>query len=322
MCCSKMFSLSQLTQDSYPVAVIKKGSKVIETLYYTEPTREFRKQKVPFEEQAAHYLTTAKPPIPGGWKLRDAYSFEMVPTVGGPKNPRFINYYISASNSGKSFQIASLCRRYLQQFPENLIVYASANALCNDSNFQDLAGKIRELDVLSLESTIDFSQEEYHNSLWIFDDCDSGFTVSLEDLDSRLTEEELQNLSVTDRVKATRMLKAKCEAASEWCNKSIQSFMMNGRKFGESLCIVAHKPFDGAFENKIVGEASGIVLFPASMKKNVLARFITEKLSFEKQDAEDILKRLEWYQYDFLFISHRTSRPFILTSDFLKVYDM
>jgi hypothetical protein len=45
------------------------------------------------------------------------------------------------------------------------------------------------------------------------------------------------------------------------------------------------------------------------MKKNVLARFITEKLSFEKQDAEDILKKLEWFQYDFLYISHRTSRP-------------
>jgi hypothetical protein len=81
-------------------------------------------------------------------------------------------------------------------------VYASANPLSSDPNYSDLVGKIRELDVLALESTIDFSQEEYHNSLWIWDDCDSGFTVSLEDLDSRLTE-ELQNLSVTDRVKAT-----------------------------------------------------------------------------------------------------------------------
>ncbi len=317
-----MFSLSQLTQDTYPVAVIKNGSKVVETLYYTEPTREYRKQKVPFEEQAACYLSTAKPPIAGGWKLREGYSFEMVPTVGGPKNPRFINYYVSASNSGKSYQIASLCRRYLQQYPQNLIVYASANSLANDSNFQDLTEKIRELDVLSLESTIDFSDEQYHNSLWVWDDCDSGFSLSLEDLDSRLTEEELENLSVTDRVKSTKMLKAKCDAASMWCQKSIQSFAMNGRKFAESLCVVAHKPFDGAYENKILGEASGIVLFPASMKKNTLARFIMEKLSFEKQDAEDILKKLEWFQYDYLYISHRTSRPFILTSDFLKVYDM
>jgi hypothetical protein len=117
------------------------------------------------------------------------------------------------------------------------------------------------------------------------------------------------------------MLKAKCEAASEWCQKSIQSFMMNGRKFGESL-YCRTQTVRRCFENKIVGEATGIVLFPASMKKNLLARFITEKLSFEKQDAEDILKKLEWFQYDFLYISHRTSRPFILTSDFLKVYDM
>jgi hypothetical protein len=114
----------------------------------------------------------------------------------------------------------------------------SANPLSSDPNYSDLVGKIRELDVLALESTIDFSQEEYHNSLWIWDDCDSGFTVSLEDLDSRLTEEELQNLSVTDRVKATSMLKAKCEAASEWCEKSIQSFMMNGRKFGKVCALL------------------------------------------------------------------------------------
>jgi hypothetical protein len=198
-------------------------------------------------------------------------------------------------------------------------VYASANPLSSDPNYSDLVGKIRELDVLALESTIDFSQEEYHNSLWIWDDCDSGFTVSLEDLDSRLTEEEL--LSVTDRVKATR------------CSRQNVRQPQSGAKVDPVLhderSKVRGKPLHcrtqtvrRCFENKIVGEATGIVLFPASMKKNLLARFITEKLSFEKQDAEDILKKLEWFQYDFLYISHRTSRPFILTSDFLKVYDM
>jgi hypothetical protein len=49
--------------------------------------------------------------------------------IPGEKNPRFINYYLSSSNSGKSYQIAALCRRYLEMWPNNLIAYASANPL-------------------------------------------------------------------------------------------------------------------------------------------------------------------------------------------------
>lgn len=320
-----MLSITPLTDDSYPVAIIKQttGKKaVLETVYYTEPSKTFRKQKEPFHKQIEPFLSKEKPGLEGAILLdSDKYAFEMVPTIGGDKNPRFINYYLSASNSGKSFQIASLCMRYLQQFPNHLIAYASANPLENDSNYDSIRDKIKEVNVLGLESTIDFKDEAFHNSLWIFDDCDSGFSVSMEDLDKRLTPEEIEKLTVTDKVKATKMLKAKCEAASEWVSKSIQSFMMNGRKFSESLCIVSHKPFEGRFENKIVNEATGIVLFPASVKKNLLTRFITEKLSFDKKDATSMILDLEWFQYDFLFISHRTSRPFILTSELIKVYD-
>lgn len=319
-----MLSTHPLTEDSYPVALIKEVTgkkKVLETVYYTEPTRTFKKQSEPFESQVSKYLSNENPPIPDAVLLKgDKYAFEMVPTVGGEKNPRFINYYLSSSNSGKSYQIASLCKRYLQQFPDNLIAYASANPLENDKNYDEIRDKIKEVDVLNLESTIDFKDPAYHNSLWIFDDCDSGFSVSMEDLDKRLTPEEVEKLTVTDKVKAVKMLKAKCEAASEWVSKSIQSFMMNGRKFEESLCIVGHKPFEGRFENKIVNEATGVVLFPASIKKNLLVEFIIKKLSFDKHDAEAMMNDIEWFQYDFLYISHRTSRPFIITNDLIKVF--
>lgn len=320
-----MLSIQPLTEDSYPVALIKEvagNQKVRETVYYTEPSRTFKKQKEPFDSQIRGYLADSPAPLPGATLLDNTkYAFEMVPTIGSDKNPRFINYLLAPSNSGKSFQIASLCKRYLQQFPDNLIAYASANPLENDKNYDEIRDKIKEVDVLNLESTIDFKLPEYHNSLWIFDDCDSGFSVTMEDLDKRLTPEELEKLSVTDKVKAVKMLKAKCESASEWVGKSIQSFMMNGRKFSESLCIVAHKPNGGTFENKIVGEATGVVLFPASIKKNLLAEFIQKKLSFEKAQAEELMKRIEWFQYDFLFISHRTSRPFVITNELIKIYD-
>lgn len=320
-----MFSLHQLTDDSYPVAVIVKNStkKVIETVFFTEPTRKFKTQPIPFETQIEDYLDNEPEiEIEGMLALSEKFSFEMVPTCSeSEKMPRFINYYLSASNSGKSFQISKLCKRYLQAFPENKIAYASANDITNDKNYDDIREKINIIDVLNLQSTIDFSQEDYHNSLWIFDDCDSGFSVSMTDLDSRLTPEELEKLSVTEKQKALRMLKTKCEAASEWVSKSIQSMMMNGRKFRESLCVVGHKPFEGRFENKIVGEATGVVLFPASMKKNLLHRFIVEKLDFEKGDATEMLKELEWFQYDWLFLSHRSSRPFIITPNRIKIYE-
>lgn len=318
-----MLSIDPLTEDSYPVAIIVETGgmkKVLETVYYTEPTRTYKKQKVSFEDQISKYISSAEI-LPDSISLKDAYHFEMVPTIGGEKNPRMINYYLSSSNSGKSYQIANLCKRYLQQFPDNLIAYASANPIENDKNYDSIRDNIKIIDVLNLEAIIDFKMPEYHNSLWIFDDCDSGFSVSMEDLDSRLTDEELEKLTVVEKQKAVKLLKAKCEAASEWISKSVQSFMMNGRKFKESLCIVGHKPFEGRFENKIVNEATGVVLFPASIKKNLLERFIVEKLSFEKTDAKALMKDVEWFQYDYLYISHRTSKQFVITNDMIKVYD-
>ena len=324
-----MLSTKPLTVDSFPFALLKKGEKVKETLYYTEPTRGSKAKPEPLGTALKKYL--GDPSIPGAFELTEDYSFEMLPTIAqveikkevlpGPKTPRFINYFIAPSNSGKSFQISNLCRRYLEMWPNNTVAYASANNIDSDPSFEGIRDRIKIVDVLNLESTIDFTNPEYHNSLWVFDDCDSGFTVSMQDLDSRLTKEEVATLSVTEKQKALKMLKAKCESASEWVSKSIQSFMMNGRKFSISLCLVAHKPFDGSFENKIVNEASGVVTFPASIKKNLLKKFIVEKLGFEKAEAAQIVDGPTWYQYDFLYLSHRTSRPFVLTNSFLKIFE-
>lgn len=318
-----MLSIEQLTEDSFPVAIIRDregNKKVRETVYYTEPTRAYKKQPSTFESQVEEYLADGDPPLDGAFRLQEKYSFEMVPTIGNEKNPRFINYYLSGSNSGKSYQIASLCKRYLQQFPENMIAYASANPIENDKNYDKIRDKINVIDVLNLDSIIDFSNPDFHNSLFIFDDCDSGFSVSYGDLDKRLTQDEVDSLTVTEKQKATRMLKHKCEMASTWINKSVQSFMMNGRKFKESVCIVAHKPNSGESENKVIGESNGVILFPASVKKNTLETFIVNKLSFEKADAKALMSDIEWYQYDFLYISHRTSKQFIITDELIKVY--
>jgi hypothetical protein len=314
-----MLSIKPLTDDSYPIALLKQKKTVLETIYFTEPTRKMKTQKTPFEKQIGEYLEKVENKA---YTLHEDYTFEMAPTitVNSGTNPRFINFYLSASNSGKSYQIAQLCRRYLQLHPDNLIAYASANPIENDVNYTDIRDKIEVVDVLNLESQIDFQDEQYRNSLWIFDDCDSGFSATMEDLDSRLTPEELNNLSVTDKQKALAMLKKKCEIATEWINKSIKSFMMNGRKMKQSLCIVGHKPFEGRGENQIINEATGIVLFPTGIRKNILERFIAEKLSFTKQEADEIINKHDWYRYDWLYISHRSSTPFTVTQETIKLF--
>lgn len=318
-----MFSTKQISNESFPVCLITKSSakgtsKAEEVIYYTEPTRDTPKQNNPFKDQVAKYLESSSE---GYYKFKSDYKLEMSPTIStkGKSQPRFINFYLSASNSGKSYQIAQLVRRYLQLYPDNLVAYASANPLDNDPNYEDIKDKIREIDVLNLESTIDFSDEAYRNSLFIFDDCDSGFSCNMEDLDQRLTKEEIQKMSVSERQRALKMLKQKCEVATEWINKSIQSFMMNGRKMSQSLCIVSHKPNEGRFENKIINEASGIILFPASIRKNILETFMIKKLSMPKEEANELMYSLDWYQYDYLYISHRTSKQFAIGIDFIKL---
>ena len=301
------------------VKAVGNPDKAEEVIYYTEPTRETPEQSTPFEKQIAKYLVEHEP---GSiFELNPEYRFEMMPTITnkGKTSPRFINFYLSASNSGKSYQIAQLVRRYLEQFPNNLVAYASANPLANDPNYEDILDKIQEIDVLKLESTIDFADERFRNSLWIFDDCDSGFSCGMEDLDKRLTKDELAKMSVSEKNKALKMLKAKCDVATEWINRSIQAFMMNGRKMSQSVCVVSHKPNEGRFENKIINEASGVILFPASIRKNVLETFMINKLSVSKEQAKALMGEMQWYQYDFLYISHRTSRQFAIGVDFIKL---
>lgn len=322
-----MLSIEAISDESFPVCLLTKvnnrgKTKVKEIIYYTEPTRANNSQKISFENQIKEYLIRHDN---GHYKFKEQYKLEMVPTITtkGKTQPRFINFYLSASNSGKSYQIAQLCRNYLEMFPDNLIAYASANPIDNDVNYADIKDKIFEVDVLNLESTIDFSNPRYRNSLWIFDDCDSGFSASMEDLDTRLTPEELEKMSVSEKQKALKLLKAKCEIATEWVNKSIQSFMMNGRKMNQSVCVVSHKPNEGRFENKIINEASGVVLFPASIRKNILETFMIQKLSMAKDDAKELMSNngpFKWFQYDYLYISHRTSRQFAIGVDFIKLF--
>lgn len=321
-----MLSIQAINEESFPIALIKKEKgrgDALEVIHYTEPKRGDKPLKIPFRKQIEEYLETPEnpeTPEENTYTLKEGLVFEMLPTIsaGGTSNPRFANMFISASNSGKSYRIAQICKRYLQAFPENTVCIASANPIENDVNYDEIRDHIKEIDVLNLDNKIDFTH--LSDILFVADDCDSGFSANLEHIDKRLTPAEIENLSVSDRQKALRMLKVKAENASTFINESIVSLLCNGRKRNISLCVVSHKVNEGRFENKVINESTGIVLFPASMRKTILERFIVEKLGLSKEIAKELLYGLQWFRYDFLYISHRTSTPFAITQNCIKLF--
>lgn len=321
-----MFSLKERGVDSFPIAVIKDADKkkaVVETIYYTELKRPVKGEKVlppepPIEKLLSKYVDRFEN---NTLYLNEDYRFEMVPTIadGSKTKPRFVNYYLSSANSGKSYRIAEMCRRYLQANPDNLVAYCSANPLDKDHNYDDIRDKMKEVDPLKLDAPIDFQDPDFANSLWIFDDCDSGFTGKLQDVDDRLTDECLNELSITQKFKAKQMVSQQCALALKHVNDSIMSFLKNGRKYSQSVCFVAHKPNGGSFENTIINEATGVILFPASTDANILEEFLIKKLSVTKAHAASLVYGQHWYQYDFLFIPRQITRRFAMGDNFIKL---
>ena len=57
------------------------------------------------------------------------------------------------------------------------------------------------------------------------------------------------------------------------------------------------------------------------MKKNILQKFSIEKLGMEKHEAVEVFTKWDWYKYDWLYISHRTSVPFVITLERLKLLE-
>jgi len=311
-----MFSTKAVSKESRTVAIVRKteSSKVKLTVWFTELSRDMDAEDT-FKEDTKS-LFNFKNAV---YSLKDPtkYSIELTPhSRVTPKFPRFVNYYLAQSNSGKSYNIAQLCQKYLEVFPDNNIIYISANPLENDTNYDPIRKKILEVDVMKMENSMEFT--EFKDCLMVFDDCDAAFSTSLEDLDERLTPEMMKSLSTTDRDKARKMLQKRTEQIPSLINDSIKSMMFLGRKNNISLCIVGHKYNDGASQMRILSESSGVVLFPYSTKKPLLKTFLEKKLSFEKDEAERITK-MKWYQYDFLFVNS-TGSPFIITPETIEQF--
>ena len=312
-----MFSTKPISQDSRTIAIVRNNAtkKVEKEIWFTEKSRSLDLSKAgDFKEEMK--------PFSNGKVFEETidfskYRFEPVPHGRvNTKFPRFVNYYLAQSNSGKSYEMARYCKHYLEAFPNNTIVYASANPLENDKNYDSIRDKIKELDVMKQEQVIDFM--EFKDCLFIFDDCDSKFSTNMTDLDERLTDEAVQELSVKERDSARKMLQNKTKMVTEFINNSIKSLMFNGRKNNISLCVVGHKYNDGFFQRTVLNETTGVILFPYGVSKSTIETFLRNRLSFGKREAEEITK-LEWYQYDFLFVN-TSGKSFIITPDRIKLF--
>lgn len=304
-----MFSFKKLNEESRMVALIRdpEGNVSKDFIYFNDLTRDLAGKDTNFKEEMKKYATLEN----GLYKLKEGFTFQAVPSAVTTKFPRSVNYYIASSNSGKSYNIAQYARAYSQLHPDNQIIYCSANPLENDTNYADIKDKIKEIDVMKLDSIIDFTQ--FKNALFIFDDCDAAFSASLQGLDERLTEEVVKDLSVTDRRKAKVMLDKKLSEACSHVNGSIKSLLYCGRKNNLSLCLVGHKLNDGVHQVMVVNEATSVTLFPYSLRQGSMLKFLKDKLDFSDNDIK-LVSDIKFFQYDFLKISHK-GKPWIMTND-------
>lgn len=310
-----MLSTTRIADNSRTIAQIrdKIKDKIKTKIYYTDLKRGVDYQDT-FDKDFEKYGRK----VNGFYTLDDKkYEYEVISHDKVTTTfPRISNLYIANANSGKSYQIAKLVREYIQFFPNNAIYYASNNPLSNDSNYADIKDKMREIDIINLETCLDFT--EFKDCLFIWDDCDTTPSANLEDLDEQLNKENVKTLSVTDKHKARQMLKTKTSDAIEHINNSIKSVNANGRKNNISQCVVQHVFFGGQFQTKIISESTGLCIFPYGASPNVIKKFIKEKLSFDNDEANE-LSSLTWYQYDFLFIN-KVGKKVVVTNDKIKIY--
>ena len=313
-----MFSIKELNDDSRTVALIRdlEKKKIKHVIWFTDKSRRLRNDQDTFERDTEQLFEKDK----HGYlvlKNQDRYQIEIVPhSRVTEKFPRLMNFYIAPSNSGKSYNMAGLCKQYLNMFPDNKIKYVSANPIDNDKNYKDIINEIVSERPVEWTEPVDFT--DIRDELWIFDDCDAGFSVSMEDIG--LTEEAYDELTITDRSKADRIRKNKSENALGFVNETMKSLAYNARKNNISQCVVNHK-FNprGGNQTILLSECTGVVLFPYNSKKGVLETFLVEKLDMDKDDAK-VIRNLPWVQYDFLFINN-LGKPFIFTPDRIKIFD-
>lgn len=316
-----MFSIKKLTTNSRSIALIvdEKEKKVKETIYFTELTRDMDEKIIKsnnFTKDMSQYTIISKN---NEFKLKKEYLFQMT-CNNNPQDsfPREIKLIIAPSNSGKSYQLANYIIRYNQAFQKNLIAYASTHSIKADKSFKPVFEKeidIKEIDVNAMDSIIDFSEKDAHNSLFIFDDMDTNTgIVRLEDMDI-----DSSQLTPLQKTKAIKTAKLKSLDNDYFVNESVKNLIHNARKYRVSMAYIFHDFFNGRFENELLTETTSVILFPYNSDNTQLTKWLLQKLKMNKEQVK-FINDITWFQYDFLEINKFGGKRFLLTPDTLKLF--
>ena len=299
----KIYYLKMITNKKIDKTSFKIAKNKSITYWFTESNRNINEKD--FETNVA---------LPNG----STDYFELMPMLNEEKNaPRFVNLYCSASNSGKSYQVAQLVKKYLAEYPMNNVIYISANPLENDESYNDIKEQIIEIDPMAIRTPL--VHNDFQHCLIVMDDTDSG--VSSSDytiLDPAFTPAVVAKMTRKEINLMNRELNDIAELCSNNINRSILNMLSNGRKNFISVAHIQHN-FKGYYFSKLLAE-SNIVLFPASVNKSAMTEFLKEKIGLSKEQIKKILS-IPFYKYDFLYISHLTSPMFYVTPTTISILE-
>lgn len=281
-----------------------------ELIFFTEVGR---KEKIPendFEKRLQDY--TEEGSTVDDFHVTDDYRLNIVPSNNIKGLQRETVSIFGKSGSGKSWQIKNYIRNYSLLHPGNKIYFYSMNKLENDPSYDaDLLKKITQINLMSVDCAI--HPEKYSESLFIFDDVlDVKFSLSPGDvfgLQYRLAD-------LTAKSKMERDCSKKAASIKCFLNESVKNILNVGRKYDTSCIAVYHKLRSGIDSTFAVEESSSCWLYPYGATKHALHGFMTERLSFSKEEIKEFSKE-QFYQYDFLYINN-SGKLFYFTPNHFK----
>lgn len=279
-------------------------------IFFTEVGRNAKLPENTFAEDLEQYVE------PGftvsDFKMREGFKLTILPSNPIDGLRRETISVFAKSGSGKSKTTADYVKLYQLLHPENVVYFYSLNKLELDPSYpEEVRERMVQVDLLSVDCALD--PEQIPNSLAIFDDClDVTYSLS----PPQVFGEEYLTADLTARSRMERECDKKAQSIRTFLNASVKNILNLGRKYNTSCISIFHKLRGGSAATFAVEESSACWLYPHSATKSALASFLQERLSFSKQDVQELEKE-EFFQYDFLSINN-SGKLFFFTPNHFK----
>lgn len=281
-----------------------------EMIFFTEVGRNAKLPANTFAKDLEQYVE------PGfavtDFKMLEGFKLAILPSNPIDGLPRETVSIFGKSGSGKSWQMKNYISNYAMMHPDNPIYFYSLNRLQNDPSYpEELREKITQIDLMTVDCAI--LPEHFSNALFVFDDV-LDVTASISP--AEMFGEEYLTADITARSRMERECDKKAQSIRACLNASVKNILNLGRKYGCSALLGYHKLRSGSAATYAVEESSSCWLYPHSATKSALASFLQERLSFSKQDVQELEKE-EFFQFDFLSINN-SGKLFFFTPNHFK----